>query len=98
MRGGGFDYITIGHTNPATGHREHEVQIPSFGLGVWQMSEGGECRSAVKHAINNGYRLIDTARSYANETETGAAIRDSGVAREEIFVVTKLRRPHSGLD
>ena len=53
MSAGDFDYITIGHTNTATGHREHEVQMPRFGLGVWQMSEGGECRSAVKHAINN---------------------------------------------
>ena len=72
MSAGDFDYITIGHTNTATGHREHEVQMPRFGLGVWQMSEGGECRSAVKYAINNGYRLIDTARSYANENRDGS--------------------------
>ena len=59
------------------------------------MSEGGECKTAVQHAISSGYRLIDTARSYANETETGQAIRDSGVPRDDLFVVTKLRRPHA---
>ena len=95
MSAGGFDFITIGHTNTATGQREHEVQMPRFGLGVWQMSEGGECKTAVQHAISSGYRLIDTARSYANETETGQAIRDSEVPRDDLFVVTKLRRPHA---
>ena len=94
MSAGGFDVITIGHTNTATGQREHEVQMPRFGLGVWQMSEGGECKTAVQHAISSGYRLIDTARSYAHETETGQAIRESGVPRDDLFVVTKLRRPH----
>ncbi len=95
MSAGGFDFITIGHTNTATGQREHEVQIPRFGLGVWQMSEGGECNTAVRHAISSGYRLIYTARSYENETETGQAIRESGVSRDDLFVVTKLRRPHA---
>lgn len=90
-----FTTITLGHTNLVTGKRQHEVEIPSFGLGVWQMSEGGECKAAVQHAISSGYRLIDTARSYANESETGSAISDSEVSREEIFLVTKLRRPHA---
>lgn len=90
-----FETITIGHTNVETGQREHEIEMPRFGLGVWQMSEGGECKTAVQHAIQSGYRLIDTARSYANETETGQAIRESGISRDEIFVVTKLRRPHA---
>ena len=95
MSASGFDFNTIGHTNTSTGRREHEVQMPRFGLGVWQMSEGGECKTAVQHAISSGYRLIDTARSYANETETGQAIRESGVPRDDLFVVTKLRRPHA---
>ena len=95
MSAGGFDVITIGHTNTTTGQREHEVQMPRFGLGVWQMSEGGECKTAVQHALSSGYRLIDTARSYANEPETGQAIRESGVPRDDLFVVTKLRRPHA---
>ena len=95
MSAGGVDFITIGHTNTATGQREHEVRMPRFGIGVWQMSEGGECKTAIQHAISSGYRLIDTARSYANETETGQAIRESGVPRDDLFVVTKLRRPHA---
>lgn len=90
-----FETITIGHTSVETGQREHQIEMPRFGLGVWQMSEGGECKTAVQHAISTGYRLIDTARSYANETETGEAIRESGVPRDELFVVTKLRRPHA---
>ncbi|MEC7100554.1 MAG: aldo/keto reductase, partial [Candidatus Thermoplasmatota archaeon] len=53
------------------------------------------CKSAVSHAINSGYRLIDTAMAYGNEHEVGQAIRESDVPREEIFVVTKLRRPHA---
>ena len=59
------------------------------------MKEPGECKSAVSHAINSGYRLIDTAMAYGNEQEVGQAIRESDVPREEIFVVTKLRRPHA---
>ena len=90
-----FETVTLGHTNVATGQMEHEIEMPRFGLGVWQMSEGGECRKAVLHAIQSGYRLIDTARAYSNENETGEAIRESGIPRDEIFVVTKLRRTHA---
>ena len=49
------------------------------------MSEGANTVAFVKYAINNGYRLIDTARSSRKRTETGATVRDSGVAREEIL-------------
>ena len=59
------------------------------------MKEPGECKKAVSHAIECGYRLIDTAMAYGNETEVGDAIRNSEVPRDEIFVVTKLRRPHA---
>jgi len=72
-----------------------ELEMPNFGLGVYLMKEPGECKSAVSHAINSGYRLIDTAMAYGNEQEVGQAIRESDVPREEIFVVTKLRRPHA---
>jgi diketogulonate reductase-like aldo/keto reductase len=84
--------ITIGHTSVASGERLHQIEMPRFGLGVWQLSEGGQCKGAILHAINSGYRLIDTARAYSNESETGEAIRESGVERDELFVVTKLRR------
>lgn len=86
------EYVTIGHTNVLTGKRESEVKMPRLGLGVWKMIGEGECKSAISHALNSGYRLIDTARAYSNEQETGEAVLESDVPREEIFVVTKLRR------
>jgi diketogulonate reductase-like aldo/keto reductase len=65
------------------------AQIPRLGLGVWQVRSGSECEQAVRWALEAGYRLIDTAQSYRNEISVGRAIRDSGVAREEIFLTTK---------
>ena len=87
--------VTIGHKDTKTGEMTSELEMPNFGLGVYLMKEPGECKSAVSHAINSGYRLIDTAMAYGNEHEVGQAIRESDVPREEIFVVTKLRRPHA---
>ena len=87
--------VTIGHKDTKTGEMTSELEMPNFGLGVYLMKEPGECKSAVSHAINSGYRLIDTAMAYGNEQEVGQAIRESDVPREEIFVVTKLRRPHA---
>ncbi|KAL4899937.1 hypothetical protein BDW74DRAFT_106223 [Aspergillus multicolor] len=63
--------------------------IPAVGLGTWQ-SSANATRSAVKHALQHGYRHIDTALNYGNEKEVGQGIRDSGVPREEIWVTTKL--------
>ena len=63
--------------------------MPLFGLGTW-LAPGDECYTSVKAAIGLGYRLIDTAAMYGNEVEVGRAVRDSGVPREEIFVVSKL--------
>ena len=64
--------------------------IPRFGLGVWLISSGKSCESAVRAALDAGYRHIDTAAFYGNEESVGKAIRDSGIAREEIYVTTKL--------
>src|SRR3989344_902923 len=70
------------------------VEMPILGLGAWQMSEGEETEQAVKWALEAGYRHIDTATLYGNETSVGKAIQEytgeSGIAREEIFVTTKL--------
>lgn len=66
------------------------VEMPLVGFGVFQMNEPVECEQAVLHAIDAGYRLIDTAASYQNETQVGNAIRQSNIAREELFVTTKL--------
>jgi diketogulonate reductase-like aldo/keto reductase len=63
--------------------------IPQLGLGVWQ-TRGATCEAAVLAALETGYRLIDTAALYGNEERVGAAIRTSGIPRENIFVTTKL--------
>src|SRR5205814_6395345 len=66
------------------------VEMPILGFGVFQMTNAEECEQSVAEAIRLGYRLIDTAASYENEEEVGEAIKRSGVAREELFVTTKL--------
>jgi diketogulonate reductase-like aldo/keto reductase len=63
--------------------------IPLLGLGVWQVPDGRECENAVRWALEAGYRHVDTAQAYGNERSVGRALRDSGVAREEIFITTK---------
>ena len=63
--------------------------IPLLGLGVWQVPNGPECVSAVRWALEAGYRHIDTAQAYGNEESVGRALRDSGVPREEVFLTTK---------
>jgi diketogulonate reductase-like aldo/keto reductase len=64
--------------------------IPQLGLGVWQTRAGATCEAAVLGALEAGYRHIDTASMYGNEESVGAAIRKSGIRRENIFVTTKL--------
>ena len=66
------------------------VEMPLLGLGVFQVEKPEECERAVLSAIESGYRLIDTASFYYNEEAVGAAIRNSPVPREELFVTTKL--------
>jgi diketogulonate reductase-like aldo/keto reductase len=65
------------------------AEIPVMGLGVWQADDGPECERAVAWALEEGYRLIDTAQAYGNESSVGRAIRSSGIPREEIFLTTK---------
>lgn len=66
------------------------VEMPLLGYGVFQMTDSEECERSVVTAIETGYRLIDTAASYGNEEAVGRAIQKSGVARDDIFVTTKL--------
>ena len=66
------------------------VEMPIFGLGVYKSADGEETYNAVRWALDAGYRHIDTAAMYGNEASVGRAIRDSGIAREDIFVTTKL--------
>src|SRR6478736_264565 len=66
------------------------VEMPILGFGVFQVKDLEECERSVVDAIETGYRLIDTAQSYENEEAVGNAIKRSGVAREDLFITTKL--------
>jgi 2,5-diketo-D-gluconate reductase A len=64
--------------------------MPLLGFGVFQVNDAEECERSVSEAIRTGYRLIDTAAAYGNEAAVGKAIKRGGVAREELFITTKL--------
>ncbi|MDF3309362.1 aldo/keto reductase [Rhodococcus sp. T2V] len=71
--------------------------IPALGFGVWQVPDD-ESYAAVTEALKAGYRSIDTAKIYENETGVGRALADSGIARDELFVTTKLWNDDQGYD
>lgn len=71
--------------------------VPALGFGTWQLT-GETCRQAVADALAIGYRHVDTAEVYENEEQVGAAIADSGVPRDEIFLTTKVWWEHLGTD
>ncbi|MDV7137550.1 aldo/keto reductase [Maribacter sp. TH_r10] len=74
------------------------VKMPYFGLGVYLSEDGNEVINAVKWAIEAGYRHIDTAAIYNNEKGVGEGIRQSGINREELFVVSKVWNADQGYD
>lgn len=76
----------------------NDVEMPGFGLGVFKVEEGTDTVATVKTGLNLGYRLIDTAAMYENETGVGQAIQESGVPREEIFITSKVRNEDHGYD
>ena len=65
------------------------MKMPMLGMGVFQVPEA-ECERLVTEALETGYRLIDTAQAYGNEAAVGRAIRQSGLAREDVCVTSKL--------
>jgi 2,5-diketo-D-gluconate reductase A len=71
--------------------------IPQVGLGVYKVS-GESAEPLILSALETGYRRIDTAAFYGNESEVGAAVRNSGLAREEVFVTTKIWKEDHGYD
>ncbi|WAH98602.1 aldo/keto reductase [Arthrobacter sp. MMS18-M83] len=73
----------------------NSVTIPQLGFGVFQVPPA-ETQKAVEDALEAGYRHIDTAAAYRNESGVGAAIKASGIAREELFITTKLRNGEQG--
>jgi 2,5-diketo-D-gluconate reductase A len=68
----------------------NDVEIPILGFGVFQITDPAECERSVVDAIQTGYTHIDTAASYMNEEAVGRGIKQSGVAREKLFITTKL--------
>ena len=75
----------------------NSVKVPCIGFGTWKMPEEVATNS-VKYAIENGYRHIDTAAAYQNEQYVGKGIKDSGIARNEIFLVSKLPNDDHGYE
>lgn len=73
----------------------NSVTIPQLGFGVFQVPPA-ETQKAVEDALEAGYRHIDTAAAYRNESGVGAAIKASGISREELFITTKLRNGEQG--
>src|SRR6476659_1306564 len=65
--------------------------MPLLGLGVWQVPDGPVCVQAVRAALELGYRHIDTAQAYGNEASVGRALRETGIARDELFITTKFQ-------
>ena len=74
------------------------VELPMIGYGTFQIKDAARCEQCVSEALEMGYRLFDTAASYENEAAIGAALRTSGLPREEWFAITKLWVQDAGYD
>ncbi len=74
------------------------IQMPQLGLGIYDPQPDQDIKQAVLWAFELGYRLVDTAAAYLNEREVGAAMRESGLAREEIFLTTKVQNSDQGYE
>ena len=82
-----MEYITL----------SNGVKMPQLGYGVFQVTQE-ECERCILDALKVGYRAIDTAQSYFNEAQVGAAIEKSGIERKDIFLTTKVWIEHYGYD
>ncbi|GAA1682310.1 oxidoreductase [Citricoccus zhacaiensis] len=78
-----------------TGSGVDGVDIPIVGIGTWPLT-GSECTASVTQALALGYRHVDTAENYGNEDAVGLAVRESGLAREDVFVTTKFNKDSHG--
>ncbi|MCM3079000.1 MULTISPECIES: aldo/keto reductase [Brevibacillus] len=74
------------------------VAMPWLGLGVWRVKDGEEVKLSVRSAIEAGYESIDTAAVYGNEVGVGEAIRESGIARDKLFLTTKVWNADQGYE
>lgn len=66
------------------------VEMPLLGFGVFQITDHETCKKSVAEALKTGYRMIDTAACYGNEGAVGEAVKESGVDRKDIFLVSKV--------
>jgi diketogulonate reductase-like aldo/keto reductase len=85
-------------TVEAVARLNNGVMIPRLGLGVYQSPPGQATQKAVEYALKIGYRHVDTARIYNNESDVGTALRKSGVKREDVFITTKLWNSDHGYE
>ena len=74
------------------------MKIPNIGFGTWQILLNGKAKRAVTEALETGYRLIDTAMIYGNEKGVGAAIKESSIPRDQIYLTTKLWNGDQGYE
>lgn len=93
-----FKQVSDSSTLQSTYTLANGVTIPCLGFGTWQMPEGEVTEEAVCNAIQAGYRHIDTAQAYGNETSVGKGVKQSGVKREELFITTKLWNSRRGYE
>jgi len=82
----------------STAKLNNGIQIPRLGLGVYQIPPGKSTFRAVKYALKIGYKHIDTAMIYGNESDVGRALKDSAVKRDDIFITTKVWNSDQGYD
>lgn len=88
--------LKIGTGLSSTVRLNDGMPMPLFGLGLYQAETGSVAEDATIFALRNGYRLLDTAQIYGNEADVGRAVRNSGIAREDIFVVSKVFTTNHG--
>ena len=74
------------------------IELPMLGFGTFQITDHNECRRSVLSALKHGYRLIDTAACYGNEKAVGEAVKESGLERSEVSLVSKVWIQDSGRD
>ncbi len=68
----------------------NNIEMPLLGFGVFQITDREECETSVLNALETGYRMIDTAACYGNESAVGSAVKKSGVSRKDVFLVSKV--------
>ena len=77
---------------------KNQIEIPCIGYGTWQTPDGETASSSVKAAIEAGYRHIDTAAAYGNESSVGEGIARSGISRDKLFITSKVWNTERGYD